>query len=382
MTATPTSRGKGTYFDTATTRRTGRARCSTGPLVVVSRSARAIAGGRFWLVVAMVFMFAAVGRAHMVVVDAGSSQVFTVSGTATNSAWKLDGVAVGTNGPSFTYAPAIQDVGTHYLAVDQMWASGAKSNTSWQVRVRITLPASAVNYYVATSGVDTNPGTIGAPFKTLEKAQMAVRALSRPLAAGGVTVWLRGGTHWRTSTFALTGSDSGTPAAPIVYRGYTGETAVVSAGKAIPASSFVPLSVTERSRVAPGVIATNILEMDITSAGLVNHGPFPNKFNQWVSRNVYSTSNDGGLLELFYNGQRMYLSRYPNHNPTNDSLTTSMQMDGVAVDVTGTNYLNGSGTYAYSGGRTVAVGGAFHYKAAVCQGWRLVAGLLACGLAG
>ena len=45
---------------------------------------------------------------------------------------------------------------------------------------------SAKNYYVATDGLDTNSGTITAPFATLNKAQSLVTA--------GDTVYFRGGT--------------------------------------------------------------------------------------------------------------------------------------------------------------------------------------------
>ena len=43
-------------------------------------------------------------------------------------------------------------------------------------------------YYIATNGVDTNPGTINAPFATITRAQTA--------ATSGDTVYLRGGTYF------------------------------------------------------------------------------------------------------------------------------------------------------------------------------------------
>jgi len=41
-------------------------------------------------------------------------------------------------------------------------------------------------YYIATNGIDTNPGTSNSPFATITKAQSA--------AASGDTVYLLGGT--------------------------------------------------------------------------------------------------------------------------------------------------------------------------------------------
>lgn len=190
-------------------------------------------------------MTGAQGSASKATVDAGTAQTFAVPPLATNYAWRMEGTLVssngivGTNGPSFTYSPSWYDVGTHYLVCYQTLPGGVITNTAWQVRVRIPLPASGGNFYVATNGSDSNPGTLGSPFLTLEAARNAVRALPRPLPAGGVTVWLRGGTYFRTNTFTLTGIDSGTTANPIVYRGYSNETAVISAGTPIPALSLI-----------------------------------------------------------------------------------------------------------------------------------------------
>lgn len=50
-----------------------------------------------------------------------------------------------------------------------------------------TTGARAREYYVATTGNDSNPGTLAAPFATLQKAVNVV--------AAGDTVWIRGGTY-------------------------------------------------------------------------------------------------------------------------------------------------------------------------------------------
>ena len=60
--------------------------------------------------------------------------------------------------------------------------------------------AFAAEYYVATTGADSNPGTLASPFATLQKGNSA--------AAAGDTVWLRGGTYACTSQITL--SKSGT----------------------------------------------------------------------------------------------------------------------------------------------------------------------------
>ena len=327
----------------------------------------------WWRVFLLIFLaatglFGPASRASQTVVDAGSSVTFSLPAAATNYTWRLDGTLsatngqVGSNSAAFTYTPAVFEVGTHLLTCGQTFAGGVASNSYWQVRVRLPQPVSGTNFYVAPNGADTNPGTLAAPFLTLEQARNSVRALPRPLPAGGVTVWLRGGTYFRTNTLMLTnGNDSGTVAAPVVYRGYPNETAVISGGKAIPAASFVPLNASQTNRVAPGLNPTNLWELDLASAG-ITHTSLPASFNTWTIVDPYNPAYSGNLCELIYNGQRMFLSRYPNHNPTNDDLLTpNMLMNGVATDASGTNYLNAAGTYTDSNQNLIPVGGAFHY---------------------
>ncbi len=322
----------------------------------------------------VLFFFAARLSAQPVVVDYGTTNTFTANAVATNFVWTLDGVAVGGNSNSFAYSPQIQDVGTHYLLANQIFPGAVNSNSYWAVRVRISLPASGGNYYVATNGSDSNAGTFAAPFKTLEKARDTVRALARPLPSGGVTVWLRGGTFFRTNTLLLTNAlDSGTANAPIIWRSYSNEVAVISGGKAIPAASWSPLNSSQTNRVYPGLNPTNIWELDLTNAAITHATNFPADFGQWTTFNIYNQNTDGGLCELIYNGQRQFLSRYPNHNLTNDDLlTTNMAMDGVAQGSVpageliysgdSTNYLNYPGTYTNSSGAAIPVGGAFLCK--------------------
>ncbi len=98
----------------------------------------------------------------------------------------------------------------------------------WLLLAAGDLPGAAV-YYVATNGSDSAAGTQAAPFATLEKARDALRAIAP--VAGGATVYLRGGTYYRTNTLVLTSADSGLAAgSPVVWRNYPGETATLIGG--------------------------------------------------------------------------------------------------------------------------------------------------------
>ncbi|UUZ97700.1 right-handed parallel beta-helix repeat-containing protein [Paenibacillus sp. P25] len=76
--------------------------------------------------------------------------------------------------------------------------------------------AAGTNYYVSPSGSDTNPGTINAPWRTIQKAAKT--------AGPGSIVNVRGGTYKEKVVFAKSGS---AVAGPIVFQSYPGETAIV-----------------------------------------------------------------------------------------------------------------------------------------------------------
>ena len=132
-------------------------------------------------------------------------------------------------------------------------------------------------FYVAPDGNNGWSGHLAAanaaktdgPFATLEGARDAVRKLK----AIGATVLVRAGTYRLTRTFTLDKRDSGT-----TYRAYPNEKPVISAAAAI--TGFVPHK-------------GKILKADVAALGL---------------KGVY-------FRQLFCNGQRQELARYPNADP-------------------------------------------------------------------
>ena len=95
--------------------------------------------------------------------------------------------------------------------------------------------AARADFYVATDGRDTNPGTKAKPFATLEKARDAVRALKKAggLPKGGARVLIRGGRYFLSQPLRLAPEDSGTKDSPIVYAAAAGEQPVISGGRAV-----------------------------------------------------------------------------------------------------------------------------------------------------
>ena len=131
-------------------------------------------------------------------------------------------------------------------------------------------------FYVATGGDDTQPGSKAKPFATLAQAQNAVRALAHK---EGTTIFVRGGTYRLAQTFKLSGTDSGTADAPVVWRAYKDEKPILTGGLEI--GGFAPYQ-------------GQVLKADVRACGMTN-----------------------SFRQLFFNGRRQELARYPNLDPQN-----------------------------------------------------------------
>lgn len=66
----------------------------------------------------------------------------------------------------------------------------------------LSQPVSGVSYYIATNGIDSNPGTIDSPLKTIPSAIAKVNA--------GDSIILRSGNHTYTNTISISKSGTGT----------------------------------------------------------------------------------------------------------------------------------------------------------------------------
>ncbi|RAV00215.1 Ig-like domain-containing protein [Paenibacillus sp. YN15] len=83
--------------------------------------------------------------------------------------------------------------------------------------------------YVSPDGNDGNPGTIAAPFATIQRARDAVRSLN-PSMTGDIAVYLRGGVYRQNNPVRFTEADSGMNGYEVVYRNYPGEEPIISGG--------------------------------------------------------------------------------------------------------------------------------------------------------
>ena len=151
---------------------------------------------------------------------------------------------------------------------------------------------------VSPTGDDTAAGTLAAPFRTLGRAQTAVRALvDAGPPVGDVVVWLRNGTYPLTQTFALTAADSGSSTSAIVWSGYPGETADLVGGTALPSSAFTALTSASPvwSRLDPAAQG-QVLVANLPALGVTDYGT--------LQERGFCHSGSTAALELPSTGQR------------------------------------------------------------------------------
>lgn len=96
------------------------------------------------------------------------------------------------------------------------------------------MPHTPTTYYVASDGLDENPGTLAAPWRTIQHAVDSVSA--------GDTILVRGGVY----TEAVTIQASGTAVGWIALQSYTGETAVLD-GSALANPDSALLTIANQS---------------------------------------------------------------------------------------------------------------------------------------
>src|SRR3954452_9640908 len=109
--------------------------------------------------------------------------------------------------------------------------------------------STAADFYVATNGNDSWPATLAQPFRTVDKARIAVQGLKAHVSGRTIRVLIRNGTYYLSSTWTFTGQDSGTTATPILYANYPNEAPVISGGQ--PITGWVANSSTQWQTTLP-----------------------------------------------------------------------------------------------------------------------------------
>jgi len=86
--------------------------------------------------------------------------------------------------------------------------------------------------YVSPDGMDTQPGTIDQPFKTLQRAQKEVRKNNKRMKSD-ITIYLREGEYKLTSPLQFSERDGGTNGYHVIYSAHAEETPIITGGERI-----------------------------------------------------------------------------------------------------------------------------------------------------
>lgn len=149
-----------------------------------------------------------------------------------------------------------------------------------------------IELHVSPTGDDDNPGSLESPVATFEKARELLRD------TGGVTVWIHGGVYEMETPLVLGKKDSHT-----TWCAVSGETPELLGGRVLPQESFAPvMDALLLERIDP-VAHQDILCVDLKALGVTAFGKYPDAF-----------STPPAVPELFFNGTRMTLARWPNND--------------------------------------------------------------------
>ncbi len=158
-------------------------------------------------------------------------------------------------------------------------------------------------FHIAKDGNDAWSGSLArpnaaktdGPLASLTAARDAIRKLKAggSLPQGGVEVIVGGGDHILTGTIEFTKADSGSKESRIVYRAATGAKPRFLAGKIV--SNWRPVTNESVLGQLDESARGKVVQADLRALGISDFG-----------------SPGGGGLELFFNGNPMTVSRWPN----------------------------------------------------------------------
>jgi|GEM_PF-1222236 len=213
---------------------------------------------------------------------------------------------------------------------------------------RAVVGAEAVTFHVRPDGDDAGPGSVERPFATITRARDAVRDARRAGAlTGGATVVLHAGHYAPEEPLLWTAEDSGLAGAPVVYAAETKGAAIVVGSRTIPGTAFHPVSDADaKARLDPTALE-HVVCADLGAFGIAKPPQPSDNFRLPFA-----------VPELFFNGQRMTLARWPNEGWATVSKIVdqgSMKNDGSVSDSADPKKArpkeNRGGVFVYDGDR-------------------------------
>ncbi len=164
-----------------------------------------------------------------------------------------------------------------------------------------------IRFFVSLDGDDAAPGTADRPFRTLERARDAARALrdARDVPAAARTIVVRPGRYARGGTFALDARDSGREGAPFRIVADPAGEVVLHGGLDLPAPSFLPVEDPAiRARLPDDEARDAVRVVDLKALGV--------EALSSIESRGFGRPIRPAPAELFAGGRPLTLARWPN----------------------------------------------------------------------
>lgn len=170
-----------------------------------------------------------------------------------------------------------------------------------------------LGFYVAPNGNDQGNGSLNNPFKTIQRAQQAIRSYlsTNKAPSGGIAVWLRAGTYQLSDTLNFTSADSGTNAeCPVVYTAYKGEEVHISANKIIDSVYIKKTDSTWKYwNMVPASVRNELYQVNLLDA--VDIGGNRIFTSNWDANKSSLFQDNKPVFWMYQDNVPMTLARYP-----------------------------------------------------------------------
>ncbi|KAG8892327.1 hypothetical protein FRC00_012257, partial [Tulasnella sp. 408] len=150
----------------------------------------------------------------------------------------------------------------------------SSTTTTTTSKTTTTTTATGSALYVATTGSDSNPGTLASPFLTIQKGVDA--------ATPGTTIYIRGGTYAPSTNIKIAASKSGTASARYTVKNYNGEKVIVDGENMTGTPAALGASLADADR---GVFHINGNYWTFSGLEVIN-GPY-GMYSRDASYNIY-----------------------------------------------------------------------------------------------
>ncbi len=157
--------------------------------------------------------------------------------------------------------------------------------------------------YVSKNGSDMGNGTIENPLGTIEGAVYAARKY-RNGNDKRVEIIIREGIYTLKDTVDLGDGFGGTPNAPIVFKGYEGENAILTMARVLPVRDFSIVTDESILKRLPEKARGKVYQYDLSALDVANYGSI-----ERVERHKIETPVSTILMQ---NGKMMTIAEWPN----------------------------------------------------------------------